>query len=110
MTGSNIPTFLTGRKIGDAWGPNGSNNSWELTGPELIDMLMGGSGGMSKEWQKLGLMQAVKTNFKEYGGNAIATAIITPMAFRLGRKILAKPIINPMNRVLRTAGVKEVKL
>ena len=110
ITGSNIPTFFTGKKIGDAWGKNGTNNSWDLTAPELIDMLMGGSGGMSKEWQARGLMEAVKKNMQVYGGNAIATAILAPMAFRLGKQVLRKPIINPANRVLKTMGVKEVKL
>jgi len=110
FTGTNIPTFLTGRKIGDAFGPNGTNNSWEFTAKELIDLAMGGGGGMSADWQKRGIAQAVKTNMKEYGGNAVATAILAPLAFNIGRKVLRKPLINPTNRALKAIGVKEVKL
>jgi len=110
FTGTNIPTFLTGRKIGNAFGPNGTNNSWEFTARELVDLAMGGGGGMSADWQKRGITQAIKTNMKEYGGNAVATALLAPIAFSVGRKILRKPLINPANRVLRTVGVKEVKL
>ena len=71
---------------------------------------MGGDGGMSKEWQARGIGQAVRNNMKVYGTNAITTAVLTPILFNVGRKLLAKPLINPANRVLKQVGVKEVKL
>ena len=110
FTGSNIPTFFMNRKIGDAWGPNGTNNSWEFTAKELIDLAMGGTGGMSSQWQEKGVGKAVRHNMKEYGTNAIATAVLTPILFNVGRRVLRKPLLNPANRVLKQVGIKEVKL
>lgn len=110
FTGTNIPTFLTGRKIGNAFGPNGVNNSWEFTAKELIDLAMGGKGGMSPQWQQEGITAAIKKNMQDYGGNALATALLAPLAFNIGRKVLRKPLINPTNRALKAVGVKEVKL
>ena len=110
FTGSNIPSFFLNRKIGDTWGPNGSNNSWEFTAKELIDLAMGGKGGMSAQWQELGLGKAVRKNMTDYGPNAIATAVLTPILFNVGRRVLRKPLINPANRVLKQVGIKELKL
>ena len=65
---------------------------------------------MSAQWQELGLGKAVRENMKQYGTNAIATAVLTPILFNAGRKVLRKPLINPANRILKQVGIKEVKL
>ena len=108
--GTNIPTFFTGNNVMGGFGANGVNNSWEITGRELLDMAMGGSGGQSGQWQEKGLAGAVKHNLEANGARAIATAVVTPLVFRFGRKLLSKPLINPANRVLKTMGIKEVKV
>lgn len=88
---------------------NGANNSWELTLPELANLAMGGSGGIAQSYQD-GLQGALRKNIKDNGVNAVMTAVLTPIAFNVGRKVLSKPIIRPANRMLKSIGVKEVKL
>lgn len=110
LTGTNLPTFLTGKRIAGGFGPEGNNNSWELTLPELFNMAMGGSGGMSEDWQKRGIVQAVRKNLNANGLMAAGQLIAIPIAFKVGRKVLAKPLINPTNRMLKSVGIKEVKL
>ena len=65
---------------------------------------------MSSEWQQRGLMEAVEKNLRANGMQMLATVILTPIAFKFGKKLLNKPIILPANRMLKSAGVTEVKI
>jgi len=65
---------------------------------------------MSTEWQGFGLQKAVETNLKNNGMMMLATVVGVPIAFNIGKKLLNKPIILPANRMLKAAGIKEVKL
>jgi len=109
LFGTNLAQFITGKNIGP-WSntSDNRNHSWNLTGPELINALMGGSGGMASNYS---VMSAVKRNIKLNGVSSVIQMIAIPLAFKVGRKVLAKPLINPLNKVMRnTLGVKEVKL
>jgi hypothetical protein len=55
-------------------------------------------------------MKALKMNLKENGAMMAVTVIGTPILFKFGKKILNKPLILPANRLLRSAGIKEVKV
>ena len=84
------------------------DNSWEITAPELFNLALGGGGGMdTKNWD---LMKVVKRNMQTNGVQAVATAVLAPMAFRFARQVLSKPVINPANRMLKRVGIKEVKV
>jgi hypothetical protein len=65
---------------------------------------------MSSQWQEYGIQKAFEKNLKENGAMMLATVIGTPILFRFGKKLLNKPLILPANRMLRSAGIKEVKL
>ena len=45
----NLGTFVTGRDVAGGFGENGKNNSWEITGKELINLITGGTGGISSK-------------------------------------------------------------
>lgn len=106
--GTTLPTFITGRSMGGTgFGENGNNNSWELTIPELFNGLMGGNAGMASGYT---IQKAIRHNLKSNGPSAIGQMVLIPLAFRFGRKLLAKPLINPTNRMLKSAGLGEVKL
>lgn len=108
----NLPTFLTGKNIAGGFN-NANNNSWEITVPELFDMLMGGSGGIASNWQaegKTGLTGAMRYNIKRNGLDAVTQMVTIPLAFNIARKVLRKPLLNPTNRALKAIGVTEVKL
>jgi len=101
FTGSNLREFID-------LSPRGANGSNQLTLGELIGgqgfgqatSYAGGAGGTLE-----GLMTAVKYNLSQNGTSMLATVILAPMAFKFGKKLLAKPIIRPANRMLKMAGV-----
>jgi hypothetical protein len=108
LFGTNLPTFLTGKNMG-GFGANGNNNSWEITLPELGNLIMGGKGGMASNWEG-GLQAVIKKNIKENGFGALVQMVTIPIAFRVGRRILNKPLILPANRVLKQLNLsKDVK-
>ena len=91
--------------------PGGTNNSWELTLPELTNALMGGSGNISATGFPGGVPDVLKRNLKENGFKMMASAVLIPVAFRVGTKLLRKPIITPMNKMIKMAGLgTEVKV
>jgi len=102
--------WLTDPTQGWGNGGTGSMNSWTFSMAELIQGVATGDFGQSSEWSAKPLSASIKKNWGEYGAMSVATVLLTPMAFRLGKQILAKPIIRPANRLLRSAGIKEVKL
>lgn len=84
-----------------------TDNSWELSAPELFSALFGNNAGMSSEWQQMGgIPAAVSRNLKANGGMMVAQLIGIPIAFKFGRKLLGKQIITPVNRMLKPAGVR----
>jgi len=111
LFGVSIAEFLTGQVTsGRSAKSRGRNNSWEITLPELINGLMGGKMGMQPNWQAKGLGGAIQKNLTDMQWNEWVKFITIPIAFRVGRKVLAKPLINPINRGLRNLGVKEIKV
>ena len=107
---TNLPTFLTGKNIAGGFGANGANNSWEITVPELFNLALGGSGGISSKTFPDGLMGAVKRNLRTNTLRQGAVILGAPLAFRLGKQFLAKPVIRPANKLLKSVGIKEVKV
>ena len=112
VAGTNLIPFLTEGWLRDATSGSqyGSGNSWTFSAAELVKGLATGTFGMSDQWQQLGLQAAFEKNLKANGAMMVATVIGTPILFRFGKKLLNKPIILPANRMLRSAGIKEVKL
>jgi hypothetical protein len=114
MAGTNLIPFLT-----EGWlrpvtpgGNYGSGNSWRFSLAELVQGVATGDYGMSSQWANMdnNMMAALKKNLKENGAMMAATIIGTPILFKFGKKILNKPIILPANRLLRSAGIREVKV
>lgn len=82
----------------------GSNNSWELSAAELIrGIVPGGQGfGMGGTWT---IAKAVKHNLQQ-NPDALATMVLAPVGFKVAKKILAKPLINPLNRGIKMLGLQ----
>ena len=49
-------------------------------------------------------------NIKKNGLMMAFHLLAIPIAFKVGKQVLAKPLINPMNRQIRALGVKQVKV
>ena len=112
VAGTNIVPFLT-----EGWlrpvtpGTEfGSSNSWTFSAKELVEGLVNGDFGMSSQWDNLGVTKAFEKNLKQNGMMMLATVIGVPIAFKFGKKLLNKPIILPANRLLKSAGIKELKI
>ena len=91
--------------------PGGQNNSWELTLPELVNAAMGGSGNISATGFPGGVPEVLKRNLKENGLKMLGASIFIPIGFKLGTKLLRKPVITPMNKLLKMSGLgSEVKV
>ena len=112
MFDTNLPTFVTGKDIGGGFN-DGKNNSWELTLPELFSLLMGGNAGIHSGYKyegEGGIGGVLKRNIETNGMTTAIQLVTIPMAFKVARKLLAKPLINPANRMLKQIGITEVKL
>jgi hypothetical protein len=112
VAGTNLVPFLTEGWLREATSGSvyGSGNSWTFSAKELIEGVAGGNFGMSSQWQGFGLQKAFETNLKANGAMMLATVVATPIAFKLGKRLLNKPIILPANRMLKAAGIKEMKI
>ena len=88
----------------------GSGNSWTFSAQELIQGMVTGDFGMSSQWENLGIKAAFEKNLRAQGITTLVTVLATPILFKVGKRILNKPIILPANRLLRSAGIREVKV
>lgn len=112
-----LPTFLGLSEKGFEGGYSAGNNSDELSAKEILSAITGiGAGdgifhgGDGMRWQG-GITEVITTNIKKNAMPLIGTIVFVPMAFKLGKKVLGKPIINPTNRLLKAAGVgRDVKV
>jgi len=84
---------------------DGTNNSHEITAPEILNFIMGGSGGVSSSTFPGGIADALKFNIRRNTPMMLAQFVAIPIAFKMGKKLLSKPVIRPANRMLKMAGV-----
>ena len=82
---------------------DGLNNSWEITLPEIGQMLFGAGHGSTNN---VSFGEQVKSNLQRNGGKMVASLIVIPIAFKYGQKLLGKNLIRPANRLLKPAGVR----
>jgi len=99
-------------------GYKGSFSATQITLRELLSGITGGSygtqytttiGGKKGTYgNTMGdqLMENLKSNGLTMAFNLLAI----PIAFKVGKQFLAKPLINPINRQIRALGVKQVKV
>jgi len=123
LFGTNLDHFLL-----DGWFPfgkykgglvsgaqGGSANSWSLSAAELIGGLTGiGSYRQNASYPDAntftGVLTAIGANFQRNGASGLITIIGTPIAFKLGRKIMKEPI-RFTNKAIKMVGLeKEVRV
>lgn len=89
----------------------GAGNSWTLSASEILSGLTGGSFGQSGQgvWTNdmAGLSAAIKKNLEANGAQAVATMIIVPAAFKVGKKLTSKPRADA-NRLLKMTGLNSM--
>lgn len=89
-----------------------SNNSWELSAAEIVKGLIpGGEGyGFGQAYLAQGgtVMSAIRKNISDNGAQAVGTMILAPIAFKMARKVLQRPLITPANKLLKSSGLGSV--
>ena len=85
-----------------------TNNSWELSLFELGRGMLGGGFGQSAAYGSgaAGVLKAMKYNLKQ-NPQAVATLVIAPAAFKVAKKLTAKPR-RDANRLLKMTGLNTV--
>ena len=106
-TGLGIYDFLTaGTSMNDmrssGWEQSGDPHSSRITLKEIMQGAQVGSG--------ISINNAFMSNLKANAVPLIASVILIPVAFNVGSKLLRKPVILPANRLLKSVGLKDVKL
>lgn len=111
--GTNLQAFLL-----DGWArpaTTATNNSWELSMAEIVKGFIPGGAGFGQsgmgQWSNDvgGFGKAIAYNLKSAkGGQALATMVFAPIAFKVGKRVLAKPLINPVNKGLKQLGLASV--
>ena len=107
MFNTNLMEFLTGRVNGE-YKP-GRDGSWTITLPKLFGAGPGPIGGMYGSTVG-GFTGAVKKNIENNWGQLLMGAVGIPIAATVAKKFLRKPVLNPMNKVLKMAGLNDVKV
>jgi len=111
--GANLKEFFTGRTgTSTIYNPNQADSI--ITLPEMLGIdQMGLKSGRPVVYKQVNAgvqLDTIKNNLKSNSVEMITQVVAIPIAFRLARKFLGKPVINPANKLLRTVGIKEVKV
>ena len=91
----------------------GGANSWGITAKELVQGFTGTGRGFGQSgrdaWTNdlAGLKAAIMNNLSYHGGQAVATMVLTPIAFKVGKQLTAKPR-RDANKLLKMAGLSSV--
>lgn len=106
LFGTDLMPFLT-----EGWltpTSEATNNSWELSLYELGRGFLGGSFGQSASFgnNPAGVLKAMKMNLKN-NPQAIATLVVAPAAFKVAKKLTARPR-RDANRLLKMTGLNTV--
>ena len=106
MFDTSLKTFVLPHSMSDSttW-----DNSWEVTATELLGLITGGKGGIadSHKWKgEGGLSGVIRRNLALNGGAMLFQLITIPIAFKMGKKLLQKPLLRPTNRMLKMAGIE----
>ena len=108
---TNLYEFVTGNTENARMGNGnsfGGDGSYVMSLPELLGIgsaKFGGNYGSGIDFQSA-LMKNVKANW----GEIAFGVILIPIAANVIQKVIRKPVILPANRMLKSVGLKDVKL
>ena len=108
---SNLIDFFTGRRDGKYVA--GADGGDRLTLPELIgwgSINKGGNYGTNPQAGYGSLTETLETNFKENWAQIAMGVLFIPIAANVITKVIRKPVILPANRMLKSIGLKDVKV
>jgi hypothetical protein len=114
LTGNNLMEFVSGRRGGNL--RPGADGGQNISLPELLGfrtvhgktVFTGdffGQGHFGTSENRFNYTSAIKHNLGAHGLQSAATMIMTPIAFRFGKKLARKPI-SMANKLLKGSGVR----
>jgi hypothetical protein len=106
MFNANLMDFVTGRT--DGVYKAGADGSWRLTLPELLGV--GDNVAFGGNFYKTTLSEVLMKNLKANWGQIAMGVILIPVAANVITKVIRKPVILPANRMLKSIGLKDVKV
>ena len=111
--GADLRTFITGRTgTSTIYNPNTADAI--VTLPEILGIdQMGFRNGQPSVYKSVDAgfqMDKLKSNIKANAVPLVTQLVAIPFAFRMAKRLTAGSIVNPTNKMLRTVGIKEVKL
>ena len=98
LADANLMDFITGRMNGVYRA--GRDGGLRLTLPGIIT---GESFGTDQNVQSV--PDALVRNFKKNAMPMLATVILAPIAAKMAKKVLRKPVLNPLNKVIKSTGL-----
>lgn len=99
-----------------------TDNSYELSLYELVTGAIGvnaysgsstgtygvsTSGRSSPAGTSAYAMTQIQNNLRQNGGKLLGTVFVAPIIAKVSKKLLAKPLINPVNRGLKKLGISQ---
>ena len=105
MFNSNLYDFATGQLDGKYVA--GADGSWRLTLPELLGV---GKSPLGGNFYQTSLSEVLMKNFKANWTQIAMGVILIPVAANMVTKVLAKPVIRPARKMLKSIGLKDVTL
>ena len=114
VTGNNLLDFITGANDG-TFNP-GSDGGERISLPELAGLTVAngqlqlgmpfGQGHFGKTEGRFNYKTAVEHNFRKHGAQPVVTSVVTPIAFRFGRKMASRSgVTRYTNRFFKMAGL-----
>jgi hypothetical protein len=107
MFNTNLLQFFTGN-TGDS--PFGYDGASVISLPELLGIGKGVAFGGNYGSGSRTLQGELTQNFKDNWGQIAMGVIFIPVAANIIQKVIRKPVILPANRMLKSIGLKDVKL
>ena len=112
LFGTTLPKFALEGWALPATGTNvgGSGNSYGFSAAELIQGVLGVGTGFGQAsswpgqntWDGVGL--AMKENIQRNGVSSLMTVVVAPIAFRVGKKVMNRPIRSG-NKIIKMIGI-----
>lgn len=114
VTGNNLLDFVTGANDG-TFNP-GSDGGNRISLPEIAGLTVEsgqlklgmpfGQQHFGKSENRYNYKTAVQANFRQHGAQAVVTSVVTPIAFRFGRKMASRSgVTRYTNRFFKMAGL-----
>jgi len=111
MANSNLMDFITGNQEGTF--KAGIDGAFRLTIPELLGFSASAKSGSGQFGGVLGgraLSTVLIENFKKNGFMMVGQLVLIPIAFTVAKKLLRKPVLTPANKMLKMAGLNDVRV